>query len=130
MLGNSVGEVSIELPAARALLKGEDFEGALRKGVELLGTSVIDPDVWVLMAEALLGKNAFNEASEAVRTALDLRPNHPETLVVLGKIQRSLGNIPDSIDTFRVAISLDEQCLIAMREMHNSVFALEQTGYS
>ena len=124
MLASAVNEFSDELDSAKESLRQEQFEDAIRVAVTLLGASISDWQVWKVLAEGLLGKLALTEADEAIMTALELSPNNPEVLVVLGKIQRKQGKIPESIETFRSVIALDETYVIAMREMHNSVLQL------
>ena len=124
MLSSNCESLTDELTSAQVLFESGEYEDALKKGVELLGQSVSNPEIWKLIAEALYAKNGFAEASEAIQTAISLSPSDTTALLLLGKIQRSQGKIPESIETFRSIIAIDEHCLTAMREMHNSILRL------
>ena len=56
---------------------------------------------------ALARKGDFKKAEEAFEQAVILHPRDPRTLAALGQLQEQLGELQESIETFRKVIELD-----------------------
>ena len=57
---------------------------------------------------ALARKGDFKEAEEAFEQAVTLHPRDARVLTALGQVQEQLGELSESIETFRKVIELDQ----------------------
>ena len=109
---------------AMNFLKEGEPRKALEVGMGLLMVPESQFDAWRLIGLSFLELNAVNQAIAALKEAIKLSPNDIDLLVALGRAFRAGKQIPASLAVYRKAIELDENNLVAMKEMHDSVLCL------
>ncbi len=70
--------------------------------------------LYTMRSQVLAGTGRFNEALEAVRSALEAQPNSLDALIQRGRIRRSTGDLDGAFEDFNQALQVDPQALNAL----------------
>jgi tetratricopeptide (TPR) repeat protein len=79
------------LEAARALFELQDYESAGNLAKAMLQRFPKDPDLLTLNGRILMASNYGRAAQSYLERSLKERPDHPETLLLLGRLRVDLG---------------------------------------
>ena len=98
-LGSRIERVLNEIRAGR-------LEAAEQLCASLLATQGDDPAVLQLAATVALQRGQLADAGRWIGSSLTLRPDHPPSLTLSGRIARAVGDLPRAISLFRQAQEL------------------------
>jgi predicted TPR repeat methyltransferase len=94
---------------ASTLTSSERFREAVGVYQELLNRGSGDAELYRGLARALTGAGSHDDALEALRRALLLRPLYPDALADLGELYLARGRPREAADSFRRALDIQPQ---------------------
>jgi tetratricopeptide (TPR) repeat protein len=107
-LGIAPGDPAAMLGLASVYLANNNIEKALETARLALEHSPEDPELNLVMAEAMLGKNEFAEAEPFLMKGLKAKPQMvPHVHALIGKVYAETGRTQDAIDQLKMGASSD-----------------------
>lgn len=95
------------IDAAAALIRLEDYPGAVDAARAALAADSTSFDAQLLLGSALGGVRRFTEAEERLQAAIATSPNDPRGYRALGEVERLRGNTRAAEKSLRRALDLD-----------------------
>ncbi|MGA2888697.1 MAG: tetratricopeptide repeat protein [Terracidiphilus sp.] len=103
------GDAAAMLGLASAYLANNNQEKAIETARLAIERSPDDPEVNLVMAEAMLGQNQFADAEPFLIKALKAKPQMlPRVHALIGKVYAETGRTQDAIDQLKMGASSDE----------------------
>lgn len=103
------GNPAALLGLASAYLNNNNVEKAMETARLALERSPDDPELNILLAEALVAKNQFAEAEQPLMKSLGAKPQMlGKVHALLGKVYAETGRTQDAIDQLKMGVSNDE----------------------
>ena len=93
---------------AVCLLDLENYSKSISFTLKAIAIDSNAPEVWVYLAEGLLGMEEEELALKAYLKSVNIDPNQPDTLVAIAHIYMDMNNAEEALEYYRTAFLLDE----------------------
>ena len=115
-----------KLKKAQDLAQNSRLDEAAALLEELCARWRLEPELWMLRGSVNGLRGRHDDAAAALRTAVELRPNHDQYRYNLGIALRALGRAEEALEQFRAAFRLNPRHALANDCIVHALLALQR----